>query len=194
MNDREPPTPPKDWEPKGAFKLLYCIFVAPIALLGLLVVGPFVLFLIAAILGATLAIDRLKFRRALRRQGRLIARKDLEQKLRTGEGTFIEEMTFKGPHRAWWTEDDIPSRGELPSSDREVYAIACDGAEHEFNARCLEEYIDTDRGRARLVPLSMRAIRKGEIARRYPRSRWVRIARPVHFPDDEPSPPEGPAS
>ena len=53
--------------------------------------------------------SRRRFRRSMRKQRRLIAWRDLEQRLMYSEGTVIEEVGLKGAQRVWWTPDDVAS-------------------------------------------------------------------------------------
>jgi len=156
--------------------LLYLLapLCAVVGLAALVIVGP----IAASFLIATGAWRHLRFRRALWRQGRFVAREDLERRLAAGEGTVIEEIGLKGPTRLWWTPDDVPSLGTLPLSYRDVVTVL-EGGEHAFNAWCLTEYLDVDRGRAVTVSFSPRAVRRGDLARRFARSRWVKVVRPV---------------
>lgn len=164
--------------------LLFFPFGLVLGVLSVIVVGPFAVLLFLS----TGIWNRRRFRRSMRKQGRLVAWRDLERRLMDGEGTVIEEVGLKGAQRVWWTPDDVASMGRLPSSYEEVGDVL-EGAPHAFNDRCLAEYLDPDRGRAMTTAVSLRAVRSGALAGRFPRSRWVKVVRPLFPPSaDDPHP------
>jgi len=163
--------------------LIYFPFALLLGAASAVVGMPFVAFLLSA-----QAWRRRRLRRAMRMQGRFVAWGALERRLAEGEGTMIEEVGLKGTVRVWWTPDDVAPLGGLPSSHLEVGDVL-DGAPHAFNDRCLAEYLDPERGRAMLTSVPRRALLSGELAGRFPRSRWVKVVRPLFPPSaDDPHP------
>ena len=165
--------------------LLFFPFGLLLGVVSALVGTPFVAFLVS-----TQAWSRRRFRRTMRKQGRFVPWRDLERRLMDGEGTVIEEVGLKGAQRVWWTPDDVASMGRLPSSYEEVGDVL-EGAPHAFNDRCLAEYLDPERGRAMTTAVSLRAVRSGALAGRFPRSRWVKVVRPLFPPSADDPQPEG---
>ena len=165
--------------------LLFFPFGLVLGVISVIVMAPFFVLLFLST-----GIRSLRFRRSMRKQGRLVAWRDLERRLMDGEGTVIEEVGLKGARRVWWTPDDVASLGELPSSYREVGDVL-DGAPHAFNDWCLAEYLDPERGRAMTTEVSLRAVRSGELTGRFPRSRWVKVVRPLFPPSADDPHPEG---
>ena len=71
-----------------------------------LVLSPIILVLSPFYIAVVLITEALKertFRRRLRERGRFIEWKQLELKLRAGEGTLVVEQGQKRPIRVWWT-------------------------------------------------------------------------------------------
>jgi len=164
--------------------LLFVPFGLVLGVSSAIVVGPFAVLL----LSTYTTWRRWRFRRSMRKQGRLVAWRDLERRLMDGEGTMIEEVDLKGAERVWWTPDAVASLGRLPSSYREVGDVL-DGAPHAFNDWCLAEYLDPERGRATTTAVPLRAVRSGELAERFPRSRWVKVVRRIFPPSVDDSQP-----
>ena len=95
--------------------LLFFPFGLVLGVISVIVMAPFFVLLFLST-----GIRSLRFRRSMRKQGRLVAWRDLERRLMDGEGTMSEEVGLKGAERVWWTPDDVASLGRLPSSYREV--------------------------------------------------------------------------
>jgi hypothetical protein len=117
-----------------------------------------------------------RFQKKMIENNRYAKLSELSPRLLSGEGTLIEETGRRGPYRIWWTEDDLFSLGSPVSTKEEVLSILS-GEEHEFNARCLKEYLDKETGKALLTPIPARDAKSGKLAKKYPS---VKIAKIVH--------------
>jgi hypothetical protein len=119
-----------------------------------------------------------KFRRLMIEQGRYSRLKDLEQKLLQGEGTLLEETGANGVFRIWWTADVLE---EAPASlsDKEFEALLFAETKDSFNARCLDVYLDGEKGIAVLTSIPARLANNGKLTQMFPKIKCAMIIRPM---------------
>jgi hypothetical protein len=168
-------------EKPGNAALVIAIPLMPLFMvLGLLAIGALLLPIAVMYpfwLVKHIIRDR-RFRNALKFQGRSITLDALRPRLNAGEGTLIEDTGQKGPYRIWWTEDDIFSLGiPVSKKDKDAFVSAFKG-KHEFNARCLKEYLADDTGKALLTTMPARYARTEKLASMFPRMKVATVVRP----------------
>jgi hypothetical protein len=111
----------------------------------------------------------------MKAKGRYATLNILRPQLNAGRGTLIEETGHKGPHRLWWTEDDL----RAPAPTKAEFMAIVNGEEcHPFNSRCLSEYLDEVVGKALLTSIPPRDITSGKLARLFPRAHIAVVVRP----------------
>jgi hypothetical protein len=141
------------------------------------------LFVISWPFLATVALwNEWRFRRRMRSQGRFATAKRLRPRLQAGEGTLIVETGHKGSYRVWWAADDLLSLGRPVSTKEELTGLISGRLKHEFNERCLKEYLDNEHGKAHLTTIPARHIPSGRLARQFPQSRIVQVVQPLSAP------------
>ncbi len=95
------------------------------------------------------ACDDARFRRTYRARGRLISRKDLQQRLDQGEGTLLWDADCG---RLFWTPDRVRERGPRPAC--RTVAFYSDFATQGFEDWCRRCYLDEKAGSAFAVAIS----------------------------------------
>ena len=94
-------------------------------------------------------------------QGRILTRNKAIEKLRTGQGTFVEEVDHYWVIRIWWTEDDLPECSLDPNDP--------------VNQRIRKEYLGIRKGKALLTDLLPKSrMSPTELWNLFPKARVVR--------------------
>jgi hypothetical protein len=171
-----------DWP--STWRIVVALPLAPFALAGGLLGLGVVLVPVAAMwpfLRVRHAVRERKYLNALRSQGRFVTADDLRPRLDAGLGTLIVDTGQKGPHRVWWTEDDLLGLGN-PVSTKEEFFAALKG-EHAFNARCLTEYLEDKTGKALLTSMRTGDFRGERLGRTFPKAKVVTVVRAFPRPE-----------
>ena len=113
--------------------------------------------------------------------GRFLAWCELEPKLKAGEGTLIlENQIPKGPHRHWWTADDLVASSPVPLptgfGSPDVVEPSADFA--QYSKDCCSRYVDLDSGTALLTEVLIQRDRrtgKRQLAEKYPAAKVVTL-------------------
>src|SRR5262249_20729399 len=132
--------------------------------------------------------DERRFRKRMKARDRYLTLDRLRQRLEAGEGTLIRESGVKGPVRIWWTEDDIPAKGTLVTTDEEYFAVFR-GEPHAYNLHCWQEYLAAETGKAILTSIPPRYAAWGKLARMFPKVPVVTVI-PARRSESSPPPAE----
>jgi hypothetical protein len=90
--------------------------------------------------------------------GRFMSWNEVENRLKSGEGTLIFQLCSpKGPLRDWWTEDDLitPAPFPLPTSMTETVKMKSQPLLDYANA-CFARYVAVEGGTAKLTEVPRR--------------------------------------
>jgi hypothetical protein len=125
-----------------------------------------------------------RFRKMLRKQGRLATLTELSSRLEAGQGTLIEEWGPKGVCRVWWTADDLAVQAPQLETDDLLRALYS-GEENlsyeprrAFNAMCLDDYIGGNSGKASLALIPMHHTRIERYLGQFPSIRRLIVIPP----------------
>ena len=99
------------------------------------------------------------FAAKLRAGGRTISWEEARSLVEQGRGFFIAELSAKGPHRLWWTPDDVPALSPFPCcfDDYPDFFLNLRGP---FHVWCRVSYTDVSSGSALWVDRSSAKLRE----------------------------------
>ena len=150
-------------------------------LILLLVVGGLVSILALPFLGFALWWRERRFIRLMRAKGRFIPWKDLEARLKAGEGTLVVEQAQKLRVRVWWTQEDVPTEAPTqPPVEQELDYLRI-MEPHPFVFWCSRRFLSPESGMGLLTAppySSPRGFVEGEFFRaKFPNLRVVMTVR-----------------
>lgn|GEM_PF-2271831 len=128
------------------FSLVAAVLFLLLMPIGALVYGPF----------TALHMRRVKrreriFAAQMQEIGRLISWEDAVAQIEGGRGSLVSEYaSLGGPHRVWWTADDVVSSSPFAPCFVPFPYVEDDGFD-DFYVWCADKYMDPKTGGAKLV-------------------------------------------
>lgn len=93
------------------------------------------------------------FEERMKSANRLLSFEEFERKLRSNEGTYISEYRAKGPHRFWWTSDNLYKMSPVAIVSDLTMSVDPDPAVKVFARWCFDRYVSPNNGKAFLVAM-----------------------------------------